>query len=130
MCIRDSYATVLANDKEKISTKFNDLSEILCEAATWAKLIRSKLITDKFMHKALKERIERVKKYDTHYLEMIKENTLLIDTSGAKVGQINGLTVLTIGAVSYTHLFYHICHVVCSYKRIVYSNDIYCITFL
>ena len=57
--------------------------------------------TDKFIHKALKERIERVKKYDTHYLEMIKENTLLIDTSGAKVGQINGLTVLTIGDYSF-----------------------------
>ena len=28
---------------------------------------------------------------------MIKERTLLIDTSGEKVGQINGLTVLTIG---------------------------------
>lgn len=33
------YATVLANDKEKISTKFNDLSEILGEAATWANLV-------------------------------------------------------------------------------------------
>lgn len=32
---------------------------------------------------------------------MIKENTLLIDTSGAKVGQINGLTVLTIGDYSF-----------------------------
>ena len=95
------YATVLANDKEKISTKFNDLSEILGEAATWAKLSRSKLITDKFIHKALKERIERVKKYDTHYLEMIKENTLLINTAGNEIGQINGLTVLTIGDYSF-----------------------------
>lgn len=32
---------------------------------------------------------------------MIKENTLLIDTSGSKVGQINGLTVLTIGDYSF-----------------------------
>src|SRR5699024_2430172 len=75
--------------------------EILGEAATWAKLSRSKLITDKFIHKALKERIERVKKYDAHYSEMIKENTLLIDTNGYKVGQINGLTVLTIGDYSF-----------------------------
>ena len=95
------YATVLANDKEKISTKFNDLAEILGEAATWAKLSRSKVITDKFIKKALKERIERVKKYDAQYLEMIKENTLLIDTTGYKIGQINGLTVLTIGDYSF-----------------------------
>ena len=30
-------------------------------------------------------------------MEMIKENTLLIDTEGSYVGQINGLTVMTIG---------------------------------
>ena len=30
-------------------------------------------------------------------LEMIKENTLLINTSGSKVGQINGLTIMSIG---------------------------------
>ena len=32
---------------------------------------------------------------------MIRENTLLISTSGAKVGQINGLTVMTIGDYSF-----------------------------
>ena len=32
---------------------------------------------------------------------MIRENTLLINTSGAKVGQINGLTVMTIGDYSF-----------------------------
>ena len=30
-------------------------------------------------------------------MEMIKENTLLIDTSGFKVGQINGLTIMNVG---------------------------------
>ena len=30
-------------------------------------------------------------------MEMIEENTLLIETSGSKIGQINGLTVMTIG---------------------------------
>ena len=38
-----------------------------------------------------------MKNYDAKYTEMIKENTLLISTSGEKVGQINGLTVMTIG---------------------------------
>lgn len=54
----------------------------MAEAATWARLSRSKIITPKFIDKALEERIERVKKYDEKYLEMIKENTLLINTSG------------------------------------------------
>lgn len=95
------YATALADDKDKLSTRFNDLAQILGEAATWAKLSKSKIITGKFIEKALTERIERVKKYDSKYLEMIKDNTLLISTSGFVVGQINGLTILTIGDYSF-----------------------------
>ena len=35
------------------------------------------------------------------YTEMIKDNTLLIDTTGSKIGQINGLTVMNIGDYSF-----------------------------
>ena len=95
------YASRLADNKEKLSTRFNDLSEIIAEACTWAKLSKSKIVTKDFIEKALVERIERVKKYDSKYIEMIKENTLLISTDGFNVGEINGLTVLTIGDYSF-----------------------------
>ncbi len=91
------YASRLAGSHSKISTRFNDLIQVVGEAATWAKLSRSKVVTAKFIDKALQQRIERVKKYDEKYSEMIKENTLLINTSGSEVGQLNGLTVMTIG---------------------------------
>lgn len=91
------YATKLADNNNKLSTNFNDLSQVIGEAATWAKLGKSKVITKEFIDKALTERIDRVKKYDTKYVEMIEENTLLINTSGYEVGVINGLTVMTIG---------------------------------
>ena len=95
------YASKLAGSHSKVSTRFDDLMQIVGEAATWARISRSKVVTSKFMDKALAERVERVKKYDEKYLEMIKENTLLIDTSGYKVGQLNGLTVLTVGDYSF-----------------------------
>ena len=91
------YSSKLAGSHSKLSTRFDDLTQIVGEAATWAKLSRSKTVTPKFIDKALAERVERVKKYDEKYLEMINQNTLLIDTTGFKVGQLNGLTVLTIG---------------------------------
>ena len=91
------YASKLADDQNKLSTRFNDLSQIVGESATWAKMAKEKVVTAEYVDKALKERIERVKKYDTKYIEMIKENTLLIDTSGFVVGQINGLTIMSIG---------------------------------
>lgn len=91
------YASRLAGSHSKVSTRFNDLMQVVAEAATWAKMSKSKVVTAKFVDKALAERIERVKKYDERYLEMIKQNSLLINTTGYEVGELNGLTVMTIG---------------------------------
>ena len=87
----------MAQDQNKMSTLFNDIFEIIGEASTWATMAKSKIITPEFIDKALHEQKERVKKYDTLYTEMIKDNSLLISTSGFKVGELNGLTVMTVG---------------------------------
>lgn len=95
------YASKIAGDKEKISTHFNSINEVVGEAATWAKLDKAKIVTKEYVEKALEERIDRLKKYDTKYLQMVKEDALLIETEGLKKGQINGLTVITIGDYSF-----------------------------
>ena len=95
------YASELAGSHHKISTRFDDLIQVIGEAATWAKIAKSKVVTEAFIKKALAERVERVKKYDTKYMEMIKNHSLLIDTTGYEVGTLNGLTVLTIGDYSF-----------------------------
>lgn len=95
------FASKLADDKQKLSTKFNDIGEIVGEASTWAKLSKEKIVTKEFVQKALDERIDRVRKYDERYLDMIKKDTLLISTDGFEVGQINGLTIMTIGDFSF-----------------------------
>lgn len=91
------YASRLSDDKEKLSTRFNEIGEIIAESSTWARISKKKIVTADFIDKTLSERIDRVKKYDSRYLEMIKEDTLLINTTGYQVGVINGLTVMTIG---------------------------------
>ena len=95
------YASKLAGSHSKITTRFDDLVQIVGEAATWAKISKSKIVTEKHISKALEEQINRVKKYDTKYMEMIQDNSLLIDTSGFEVGTLNGLTVMTIGDYSF-----------------------------
>lgn len=91
------YASKLADDRDKISTRFTEIGQVVGEAATWAKMDRKKVVTSEYIDIALKQRIERVKKYDSRYMEMIEQNTLLIDTKGSQKGQINGLTIMTIG---------------------------------
>ena len=95
------FASRISDDKTKLSTKFNEIGEIVAESSTWARLSRKRIVTQDFIDKTLAERIDRIKKYDSRYLEMIKENTLLITTSGFEVGVINGLTVMTIGDYSF-----------------------------
>ncbi len=95
------FASKLAGSHKKLSTRFDDLIQVTGEAATWAKISKSKIVTREFVDKALAERIERVKKFDSKYMEMIKDNSLLIDTSGFEVGTLNGLTVMTIGDYSF-----------------------------
>lgn len=91
------YSCRLADNKKKLSTQFGELSQVIVEAATWAKIDKSKVVTSEYIEKALVERKNRVKKYDGRYTEMIKDKVLLIDTKGSKVGQINGLTVMSVG---------------------------------
>ena len=91
------YASRLAGDNDKLSTRFTDIAQVVGEAGTWAKLSKNKIVTEDIVNKALAERVERIKKYDARYIEMIKENTLLINTTGSCIGELNGLTVLTIG---------------------------------
>ena len=95
------YSSKLSGDKEKLSTQFSEIGQIVGEASTWAKLDKSKIVTKEYVQKAFDERVDRIKKYDTRYLQMIKEGALLINTSSNRVGQINGLTVITIGDYSF-----------------------------
>ena len=95
------FASRLANDQTKLSTRFSEITQIVGEAATLAKLHREKVISGETVDLALAQRQERVQKYNEKYIEMIKNNTLLIDTKGFKVGQINGLTVMSLGDYSF-----------------------------
>ena len=91
------FASRITDDKDKLSTHFSEIGEIISESSTWAKLSRKKVITKEFIEKTLHERVDRIKKYEHRYAEMIADNTLLINTEGYETGVINGLTVMTIG---------------------------------
>ena len=95
------FASRLADNQTKLSTRFSEITQVVGEAATLARLRREKVITGTIVDDALAQRVERVQKYNEKYIEMIDNRTLLIDTQGSKVGQINGLTVMNIGDYSF-----------------------------
>lgn len=95
------YCSRMVENQAKLSTQLNDITELLGEACTWAKMEKAKVVTADYVKKAISERIERINKYDQRLVEMIQNGTIMIDTDGQKVGQINGLSVMHIGDYSF-----------------------------
>ncbi|HZX09370.1 MAG TPA: AAA family ATPase [Acidobacteriota bacterium] len=86
-CIR------MAGKQKKVSTRFHHVADIIREANYWAKKSRAKMVSRKHIEKAVEERFERVSLVEDKIQEMIEEGTLMIETTGSEVGQVNGLSV-------------------------------------
>ncbi|MCL4426360.1 MAG: AAA family ATPase [Firmicutes bacterium] len=91
------HSSRLAQHQEKLSTRFNEVMELLYEAALAAEVDGEQLVTAKHVLSALEEKAYRSNRVQEKIIEMITEGTLLVDTSGRKVGQVNGLAVLELG---------------------------------
>lgn len=101
VCAIIEYSSRTAERQDKLSTRFNHLAEILCEAVTWAKLEGAELVTAAQIKKTIYEKEQRMKLYEEKLDEMLEENVIMIDTEGAEIGQINGLAVLDMGSYAF-----------------------------
>ena len=91
------YSSRLAGHKKKLSTRFNQQVEIIYEADTWARMAGSPIVSKEHVEKAIKEKEYRSSLYEEKLQESIDEGSILIDTDGKKIGQVNGLAVYKIG---------------------------------
>ena len=87
----------LAEHQRKLSAKFSDIADFLREADYWARFSKHSTVSAGDVEKAIEEKIYRCNKVEKKILEATEEGTILIDTEGAVVGQINGLSVLDLG---------------------------------
>lgn len=95
------YASKLAEDQTKLSTNFAEIGRLIAEASAWAESEDQKEVTEKHIQKALYERKERVKKYYKISKSFFETKKLLLDTKGYKVGEINGLSVVSTSDFSF-----------------------------
>lgn len=91
------YSSRVSEHKEKLTAKFLEVEDILRESNYWAKKDSAKVIKRKHVKKALAEKIYRSNMIESKIQELIKENTIYIDTDGKLAGQINGLAILDMG---------------------------------
>ena len=91
------YGTRIAGSQKKLSTRFHVIADVIRESSYWAGRMKKAEVGREDVEKAIRERFERVSLIEDKIQEMIEEGTILIDTAGAVVGQVNGLSVYDMG---------------------------------
>jgi lon-related putative ATP-dependent protease len=91
------YAARLVEDRRKLTTRFAQIADIVREAAFWAQKEGRALVTGADVRRAADERIYRSNQYEARVHDLIGEGTIMVDTSGGVVGQVNALAVLQLG---------------------------------
>ena len=91
----------LAEDQEKLSTHFGVIADVIREASYYAELEDAQLANAAHVRKAIEERYYRSSLMHEHIKEMVQRGVIKIDVSGAQVGQVNGLSVIQWGDLSF-----------------------------
>lgn len=95
------YSRRLAEHKHKLSTRFNDIVEILIEADAWARIDEVEIVSSYYVKKAISQKYYRSNRIDEKLQEFIDTGVILISTEDKVVGQVNGLSVMDFGDVSF-----------------------------
>ncbi len=95
------YGVRVAGKRNKLSTRFNHIADVLREASHLAQNKGKKTVKRKDIGDAIANRIYRESLYHEKIQEIIKDDTIMIDISGKVTGQVNGLSVYEIGQYSF-----------------------------
>ncbi len=91
----------LGGDKDKLTSRFGEVVDIVREASFWARKEGSPFVRALDVQKAIDEKEYRSNLLEEKIQELIEEGTLMVDLEGAVVGQVNGLSVYDIGDFSF-----------------------------
>jgi predicted ATP-dependent protease len=91
------HSSRLVEDQERLATTFGELLDVAREAHFWATRNGHGRVMGEDIGRAVEARRYRSNRIEERLRDLITEGTLLIDTDGAAVGQVNGIAVLPIG---------------------------------
>jgi lon-related putative ATP-dependent protease len=91
----------LLGDAHKISIHMEEVSNLMREADYWARQDGNSIVEAKHVQKAIDSWIYRSDRLRERMQEQIERDIVMIDTAGSKVGQVNGLSVISLGDFSF-----------------------------
>jgi predicted ATP-dependent protease len=94
-------AVRLTERRDRISTEFSRIADYARQAAYWARQESAAAIEARHVEKAIVEKRRRLSMSEDYALESIAKGELMIDVSGSRVGQVNGLVVISTADYSF-----------------------------
>ena len=91
------HAARQVEDQHRLSAQFTELSDLIREASYWAAREDAQLVDRAWVKKAVHEKTYRSNRIEERIQEYLADGTILCETAGSTVGQINGLSVMTLG---------------------------------
>ena len=92
-----------ADDSERLSMNIRSLDDLLVEADYWARQRDAREVGSADIAEAIAHKKKRLGRVEGRIIDAIDRNTLLIDTSGECIGQVNGLSVVDLGDYRFGH---------------------------
>jgi lon-related putative ATP-dependent protease len=87
----------LRESQRKLSARLVEISDVISEASYWAEREDHRLVAREDVDRAIRKREYRSNLIEERLQELIRDGTLVIETDGARVGQVNGLSVIDLG---------------------------------
>jgi lon-related putative ATP-dependent protease len=91
------YSARLVEDQGRLSSQFMEIADLIRAASYWTGKVGGTLVTKEFVTKAIEEEVYRNNRIEERMQELFDEGIIMVDTEGGEVGQLNGLSVITLG---------------------------------
>jgi lon-related putative ATP-dependent protease len=91
------YSMEVTGDREKLTLKLADVSDLLKEANYYAAEDKLDFINSEHVQRAIEKKRYRASLYEEKVQELVKKDIFWVETEGDKVGQVNGLSILMTG---------------------------------
>ncbi len=95
------HASRLVSDTERLTARLQAIVDLMEEADYWAGQAGEEIIRAEHVQQAIDGQIYRINRIQERMQESVLRETILIDTTGEQVGQINGLSVVQTGNYAY-----------------------------
>lgn len=91
------YTARMVENQAKLSSRFMEIADFVREASFWAERDGHQVVSCSDVSRAADEQLYRVNRIEERMQELFDDGTIMVDTDGEVVGQINGLSVISLG---------------------------------